>query len=524
MAKRIFFGIVLLSFLLVTLVTYHQIGSFHLYWLVLLYAFIGARDLRSEHSILRNYPVIGHFRYFFEFIRPEIQQYFVESDISGRPFNREQRSVVYQRSKNVMDTLAFGTRQNITEEGYHFAMHSLAPVHVEPHFERILVGNHQCKQPYSASRLNISAMSFGALGHTAIEALNWGAKLGNFYHNTGEGGLSPYHLIHEGDLVLQIGTGNFSFRNPDGSFSESLFKEKAAYASVKMIEIKLSQGAKPSHGGLLPGSKVDENIAAIRGIEPGKDCASPSTHPSIQTPLALIEFIQLVRELSEGKPVGIKICIGQKKQWFSICKAMIEFDIYPDFITIDGAEGGTGAAPLEFSNRLGLPLHDALSLVHNTLIGLDIRKHIRLIASGKVITGFDMVCNFALGADICNSARGMMFSLGCIQSLHCNTNACPTGIATQDPRRTNALIPELKSVRVKTFHYNTVKSCMELMGAMGIASPNLLTPKDIFVRADVCVSKTLADRYMQVEKSSFLENKIPECYADDWHASTVTSF
>lgn len=524
MAKRIFFILVPFNFLLAALIVYRTNGTFHLYWLATLYAVVGFHDLRSHRNVLRNYPVIGHFRYFFESIRPEIQQYFVETNESGRPFSREQRSVVYQRAKHVTDTLAFGTQQTITDNGYYFALHSLAPVHVDGSEKRVVVGNEQCGQPYDASRLNISAMSFGALGHTAIEALNWGAQMGNFYQNTGEGGLTPYHLKHRGDVVLQIGTGNFSFRNSDGTFNDEKFKEKSGHQSVKMVEIKLSQGAKPSHGGLLPGAKVDKEIATIRGIEQGKDCFSPATNPSVQTPLDLMTFIEKVRELSGGKPVGFKLCLGHKKEWFAICKAMIETKVCPDFITVDGAEGGTGAAPLEFSNRLGLPIDDAISMIHNTLIGINLRDKIKIIASGKVISGFDMVCKFALGADICNSARGMMFTIGCIQSTHCNTNACPTGVATQDPLRTGAVVPEEKRHRVKNFHNNTLESFMELMGAMGVKKVDELTPQHVQLKVKPIGSKSLAEYYPQLKAGDLLKRKLPESYASAWSEAYSDAF
>ncbi len=523
MAKRIFLWLVPLNFLLAGFIAFRSHGYINLFWLALIYALIGWRDLRSNHNILRNYPVIGHFRYFFESIRPEIQQYFVESNDSGRPFSREQRSVVYQRAKNVMDTLAFGTQHTLMAVGHQYALHSLLPVHVDSKEGRVLIGNEQCSQLYDASRLNISGMSFGALGHTAIEALNWGAKMGGFYLNTGEGGLTPYHLKHGGDIVLQIGTGNFSFRNPDGTFSSEKFKEKSAEPAVKMIEIKLSQGAKPSHGGLLPGAKVNEEIATIRGIEVGKDCFSPATHPSVNSPRELMMFITQVRELSGGKPVGFKLCLGQQREWFSICKAMLAMNVYPDFITIDGAEGGTGAAPLEFSNRLGLPVNDGVSLVHNTLVGLNLRNKIKLIASGKVITGFDMVCKFALGADVCNSARGMMFSIGCIQSMHCNTNACPTGIATQDPGRIGAVQPDNKRHRVKHYHENTVDSFLELMGAMGVSTACDLTASHVLMRVEGG-AKTLAHYYPQMEAGALLKQRLPKLFADDWQSASADSF
>lgn len=508
MAKRLFFWISPLNFFLVFLLSLIHSDLQFLYLFAVFYVIIGIYDLNSHHNIRRNYPVIGHLRYMLEYIRPEIQQYFIENNRSGRPFSREQRSVVYQRAKNVMDTVPFGTQQNIMSEGYEYALHSLAPVKVDAKQSRIIIGNEQCKKPYNASRLNISAMSFGALGHTAIEALNWGAKMGGFYQNTGEGGLTQYHLKNGGDVILQIGTGNFSFRNKDGSFSSTKFKEKAANAKVKMIEIKLSQGAKPSHGGLLPGAKVDEEIAEIRGIEIGKDCYSPAVNPSVHTPLELMNFIAKVRKLSGGKPVGFKLCIGRRTEFFAICKAMLETKIYPDFITIDGAEGGTGAAPLEFSNRLGLPINEGLFFVNNALIGLGLRDKVKLIASGKIITGFDMICKFSLGADVCNSSRAMMFAVGCIQSRSCNTNHCPTGVATQDPVRTSAVVPEEKRHRIYNYHANTMESFLELMGAMGVATAADLHPSHIQMRMADSTAITYEDYYPSLKDGQLLSEEL----------------
>lgn len=524
MAKTFFVWSAYISFIFVLLLSFIHIQFGYLFILVIPYIAIGVHDLYSTHNVLRNYPFLGHFRYMFEFVRPEIQQYFVQSNLSGRPFNREQRSVVYQRAKEEMDTLPFGTQQNLDASGYEFCLHSLNPKKADESVGRVLVGNEQCKKPYDASRLNISAMSFGALGSTAIEALNWGAEMGNFAQDTGEGGLSSYHLKHGGDIILQIGTGNFGFRNDDGSFSANQFKDKALLDSVKMIEIKLSQGAKPSHGGLLPGAKVNKEIAKIRGIPEGKDCLSPPTHPSFDTPEELMHFITEIRELCGGKPVGFKLCIGIKKEFLSICKAMIKTKVYPDFITIDGAEGGTGAAPLEFSNRLGLPINEALSFVHNSLVGVNLRDKIRLIASGKVATGFDMITKLAIGADMCNAARTMMFSIGCIQSLRCNTNTCPTGIATQDRKRTMAVIPEEKRFRVFNFHNNTIKNFLELLGAMGLDNPEDLEPRHILHRIDGAHFKTYQDIFPLLEKGSLLKNSPHDAFSKDWNLARSEHF
>jgi glutamate synthase domain-containing protein 2 len=524
MVKKIFYWTAPISFLLVFLLSMFHSHFAYLFIIVIPYIALGIYDINSNHNVLRNYPILGHFRYILESVRPEIQQYFVSSNHSGRPFNREIRSVVYQRAHNVMDTLPFGTQQDIDKVGYEYSLHSLNPTEPEEACMRVIVGNEQCLKPYDASRLNISAMSFGALGSTSIEALNWGAKMGNFAQDTGEGGLSPYHLKNGGDIILQIGTGNFGFRNADGSFSETLFKEKAILPSIKMIEIKLSQGAKPSHGGLLPAPKVDKEIASIRGIPIGVDCLSPPTHPSFSTPLEMLSFVTRLRDLSGGKPVGFKLCIGLKKEFLGICKAMLETEIYPDFITIDGAEGGTGAAPLEFSNRLGLPINEALSYVHNTLLGVGLRNKIRLIASGKVATAYDLITKFAIGADMCNSARAMMFSLGCIQSLRCNTNECPTGIATQDPARITAVDPNEKRFRIFNYHFNTIKNVIELLGAMGINSPTELKPHHILHRVQEGKSLTYEALFPSLEEGALLGKKIPTSYSLDWAMAKSDSF
>ena len=410
---------------------------------------LGIYDLKfSPHTLNRLYPIAAYIRYALEFIRPEIQQYFIASNTNEYPFNREQRSLVYQRAKKDRDTLPFGTQRDLLATGYLSAMHSLAPKHVLEQHVRVKVGGSECLLPYSASRLNISAMSFGALSANAILALNKGAKLGNFAHNTGEGGLSAHHVQGEGDLIWQIGTGYFGCRTATGEFDAEKFSKKASSDQVKMIEIKLSQGAKPSHGGVLPAAKITAEIGEIRGIELGKDCISPPTHNTFDNPVGLLQFVQQLRTLSGGKPVGFKLCIGLKSEFMGICKAMLETHISPDFITVDGAEGGTGAAPLEFSNRLGMLCLEGTYFVHNCLVGIGLREQIKVIASGKTASGFEMLVKIALGADMVNAARTMMMALGCIQSRTCNTNHSPTGVATQDPTRNRALVVEEKYIRV----------------------------------------------------------------------------
>ncbi|WCN10651.1 FMN-binding glutamate synthase family protein [Marinomonas mediterranea] len=448
-----------------------------LFSVTLLYTVVGLYDLYvGPHSLNRLYPVVAYIRYFLESFRVEIQQYFIANDTEERPFNREQRSLVYQRSKNVRDTIAFGTQRDLMEENYLSLWHSLAPKKLDHSEKRVTIGGPDCLLPYEASHLNISAMSFGALSQNAIEALNLGARKAGCYHNTGEGAVSPYHLKHGGDLVWQIGTGLFGCRDHDGHFNESSFKDMATRTSIKMIEVKLSQGAKPGHGGVLPKSKISDEIAAIRHIPTDRDCVSPAVNPECTTPIDLLHFIKRLRDLSGGKPVGFKLCIGNPAEFLAICKAMLQTGITPDFITVDGAEGGTGAAPVEFSNRLGMPCLESVYFVHNALIGSGLRDKVRIIASGKTASSFDLLSKLAVGADLVNAARTMMFALGCIQSRHCNTNLCPTGIATQDPARSKAIDVTDKSNRVKNFHDNTLESLYELIGSMGLTSPTQLQP------------------------------------------------
>jgi len=489
---------------------------YYLAWFGAFWALLGCYDLYLSHSNLRrNYPVVAYFRYMLEYIRPEIRQYFIADNVEERPFNREERSLVYRRAKNIADTMPFGTEVDILGDGYLTAQHSLSPKRVQEKDKTILFGGSQCSKPYNASRLNISAMSFGALSANAIEALNKGAKIGGFAHNTGEGGLSPYHLKHGGDLIWQIGTGYFGCRNSDGSFNRDAFQERAILDNVKMIEIKLSQGAKPSHGGILPAVKVSEEIAKIRLVEVGKDVVSPPLHSAFNGPGGLLNFIQQLREASGGKPVGFKLCVGRKSEVLAICKAMLEMEVFPDFITIDGAEGGTGAAPLEFSNRLGTPCLEAIYYVNQVLIGLNLRKKTRLIASGKTASGFDMITKIALGADTVNAARTMMFALGCVQSQSCNTNLCPTGVATQNPARGKAVDIEVKHLRVANFHNRTVESFLDLCGAMGYDHPDKLRPADIFRRNDQKLMH-YDQIFTPLQPGQLLGNDVPKIYAQDW--------
>ncbi len=482
--------------------------------LTLLYSVIGIHDVtRSKHTLNRLYPVVAYIRYFLESFRTEIQQYFIASNTEELPFNREQRSLVYQRAKNERDTIAFGTQRNLLEDNYLSLWQSLHVKEVSEDNKRVNFGGEDCTQPYSAAYLNISAMSFGALSPNAIEALNLGAKIGNFFHNTGEGGVSPYHLKHGGDLVWQIGSGLFGCRTEDGEFDAEKFRNTATLPNIKMIEIKLSQGAKPGHGGVLPKSKINAEIAAIRGVSMDKDCVSPANHPMASNPKALLHFIKQLRTLSEGKPVGFKLCLGNPAEFLSICKAMLEINILPDFITVDGAEGGTGAAPVEFSNRLGMTCLEATYLVNSALIGCGLRNKIKIISAGKTASSFDLLSKLAAGADTVNAARTMMMALGCIQSRSCNTNHCPTGIATQDPARGRALDVQKKSQRVANFQRNTLHNFYELVGSMGLDDPKKLTPNMLKRRTPNSLSVSMG-AIVPLLKENCLVNSQP--IADPW--------
>ncbi len=448
--------------------------------------------LQPRQAIRRNYPVLAHFRFFFEYIRPEIRQYFIEADSDELPFSRAQRSIVYQRSKQALDKRPFGTQLNVYEPHYEWINHSIAPAHIESHDFRIDIGGPGCTKPYSASVFNISAMSFGALSANAILALNEGAKRGNFFHDTGEGSISRYHRQNGGDLVWEVGSGYFGCRDANGNFDESKFAANARLDQVKMIEIKLSQGAKPGHGGVLPGAKVSREIAEARGVPMGTDCISPARHAAFSTPLELVAFIARLRELSGGKPVGFKLAIGHPWEWFGIVKAMLATGIAPDFIVVDGGEGGTGAAPLEFTDHVGAPLREGLMLVHNTLVGVNLRQQISIGSSGKIVTAFDMARTIATGADWCNSARGFMFALGCLQAQTCHTGHCPTGITTQDPQRMRALHVPDKATRIYQFHRNTLAALKEILGAAGLHHPRELGPEHVIRRVSATEVRSLA--------------------------------
>lgn len=481
---------------------------------------VGLRDVtQPHHAILRNFPILGHLRYLLESLRPEFRQYFVESDFELTPFPREDRSVIYQRAKGALSTVPFGTRHDLYEVGAEWLSHSLMPVHVAAQNERVLIGGERCDKPYESSLLNVSAMSFGSLSKNAVLALNTAARAGGFSHNTGEGGVSPYHLQPGGDLVWQVGTGYFGCRTLDGAFDPEMFKDNARRPSVRMVELKLSQGAKPAHGGILPGEKVTPEIAAIRGVQVGRDVISPPAHTAFSGPVGLLEFLAELRELSGGKPVGFKLCVGNPIELMALVRAMRETELYPDFITVDGCEGGTGAAPIEFSNVVGWPLMEGLSLVHNGLVGAGIREEVKVISAGKIATGFHIVRQLAMGADLCNSARAMMMALGCIQALKCNTNHCPVGVATQDPRLMKGLVVGTKATRVQRYQEKTVEAALELIGAAGIDDPADLRPFHVLRRISETEVANLAEIYRGVPAGSLLEGTAPGPVQAWWDAS-----
>ncbi len=486
---------------------------------------LGIRDLiQTKHSVLRTYPISAHLRFLLEHIRPEMRQYFFESETDGVPFSRNQRALVYQRAKMQLDKRPFGTQLDTDKMGYEWLRHSMAPADVAREPFRIAIGGPGCKQPYSASVFNISAMSFGSLSAHAIRALNGGAKLGGFAHDTGEGGYSPYHKQGGGDVIWELGSGYFGCRKSDGGFDADKFAAAAANQQIKMIEIKLSQGAKPGHGGVLPGAKVTAEIAAIRGIEQGKDCLSPARHGAFSTPRELCGFIARLRELSGGKPVGFKLCIGQPWEFLGVCKAMLETGIYPDFIVVDGKEGGTGAAPLEFADHIGAPLREGLVFVRNALNGIGAKERIRIGCSGKIVTAFDMAVAFALGADWCNSARGFMFSLGCIQSLSCHTDRCPTGVATQDPARMRALVVEDKTTRVTNFHRAMLHSLAEITAAAGLDHPNHFRPEHFSRRVSEREVMSFAELYPPLPKGALLGAIDDPQWRRWWEMASADSF
>ncbi len=486
----------------------------------------GVVDVLQRRSTLRrNYPIASYMRFLVESFRPEIRQYLIEGDDDKVPFSREQRAIVYQRAKEVLDKRPFGTQLELYEPGYEWINHSLAPIDIDSHDFRILIGGPQCTQPYSASVFNISAMSFGALSANAVLALNEGAHRGGFYHDTGEGSISRWHRQNGGDLVWEIGSGYFGCRDAEGRFDLERFRANARNEQVKMIEIKLSQGAKPGQGGILPGPKVSAEIAEARGVPEGVDCLSPARHSAFDTPVGLLQFVDTLRKESGGKPTGFKLAIGHPWEWFSIAKAIVETGIAPDFIVVDGGEGGTGAAPLEFTDHVGVPLREALMLVHNTLVGLNLRDTIRIGAAGKIVTGFDLARVIALGADWGNSARGFMFALGCIQARKCHTDKCPTGITTQDPSRQRALDVPDKSARVEHFHAGTLEALKELLAAAGLKHPNQLGPEHIIRRLSAHEVRSLWALHAWVKPGELLVGGSEHAlFQRFWASATAESF
>ena len=486
---------------------------------------VGIFDMvQTKHSLRRNYPILANIRFILEEVRPEIRQYFLESDLDGTPFNRSKRSVVYARAKSQLDKRPFGTQQNVYGSDYEWLTHSIAPArHVDDNF-RVTVGGPDCKLPYSISLFNISAMSFGSLSANAIRALNKGAAMGGFAHDTGEGSVSIYHREGGGDIIWEVASGYFGCRNADGTFSAERFAETALEPQIKMIEIKLSQGAKPGHGGVLPGAKVSAEIAAARGVPIGQDCISPPSHSAFSTPVEMMHFIARLRELSGGKPVGFKLCIGHPSEFMAICKAMLETGITADFIVIDGKEGGTGAAPLEFTDHLGTPLREGLVFAHNCLVGAGLRDKVRIGASGRIITAFDMIRVLALGADWCNSARGFMFALGCIQSLSCHTDHCPTGVATQDKLRQKALVVPDKAERVRRFHDSTLVALADFIAAAGVSHPAEISRTQLMKRLGEGMVKSFAEVYPELAPGALLNGNVDEWYARHWAMAEAGSF
>lgn len=492
-----------------------------------LLSLVGVNDLlQTRQAVRRNYPILGNIRYLVEAIRPEIRQYLLEADGDELPFSRAQRSLVYARAKNQGADKPFGTLSDVYQSGFEFIGHSMLPAdHCDPATFRVSVGGPQCTQPYSASVFNISAMSFGSLSANAIRALNQGARLGGFYHDTGEGSISPYHREHGGDLVWELGSGYFGCRDEQGRFDPQRFAEQAANPQVKMIEIKLSQGAKPGHGGILPRHKVTAEISLTRGVPMGQDCISPARHSAFATPTELLQFIARLRELSGGKPVGFKLCLGHPWEFMGIAKAMLATGILPDFIVIDGKEGGTGAAPLEFTDHIGVPLREGLLFVHNTLVGCGLREHIRLGASGKIVSAFDIASVMALGADWANSARGFMFAIGCIQSQSCHTNKCPTGVATQDPLRQRALVVPDKAERVHNFHRNTLKALAEMIAAAGLSHPAQIEARHLVRRMSASEIKLYSQLHVFLKPGELLREEISgEFYRRMWAMARADSF
>ena len=487
---------------------------------------IGVIDLlQAHHSIQRNYPVIGHIRWMVEMIRPEIRQYLMEADEDAAPFSRSQRSMVYQRAKGLSAERPFGTLLDVYRQGYEYIAHSTCPVEAaDPNSYRIVIGGEQCARPYSASVFNISAMSFGSLSANAIRALNRGAKMGGFYHDTGEGSISLYHREGGGDIVWEVASGYFGCRAADGRFDPEKFAAQAQAEQVKMIEIKLSQGAKPGHGGVLPAAKVTPEISAARGVPMGQDCVSPARHSAFSTPREMMAFVAQLRDLSGGKPVGVKLCVGHPWEFMAMVKAMLDTGVLPDFVVVDGAEGGTGAAPAEFADHIGTPMREGLLFVHNVLTGAGLRDKIKVGAAGRIVSAFDIASVLAIGADWTNAARGFMFALGCVQSLSCNTNRCPTGVATQDRLRQQALDVPDKAQRVYSFHRLTVDSLSHMLAAAGLSHPRELGPQHLVRRVSATEIKQFDHLHLFLKPGVLLEGPFEGFYGENWARASAESF
>jgi glutamate synthase domain-containing protein 2 len=478
---------------------------------------------QRRHSILRNYPIVGHLRFLLEKMRPELQQYFIERNYDGRPFDRDTRTVIYERAKGIHGEQAFGTEREVNQVGYEWVLHSSAPAEPPKEQPRVRIGGPDCSKPYDMALLNVSAMSFGALSANALRALNAGAARGGFAHDTGEGGLTEYHLENKGDLIWEIGSGYFGARTKDGHFDPKMFADKAAHEQVKCVSLKLSQGAKPGIGGVLPAAKVTKEIAEARGVPQGEKCVSPAAHKVFHTPRELVRFIARMRELADGKPTGFKLCVGYRHELLAICKAMAEEQITPDFIVIDGSEGGTGAAPLEYEDHVGTPLTDGLIMMHNALVGTGLRDRVKLGASGKVATGTDLVKRLVQGADYTNAARAMMMAVGCIQAQKCHTNECPVGVATQDPRRARALDVADKTERVFRYQQATVAQAQQMIASLGLAGPHELHPAMLMRRIDHVRTASYADLYDWLEPGQ-LFHEPPQDWRDDWNAASPDTF
>ena len=522
-----FYVLVVLAFLGIVSATVAAIGGWAWWLLVAIVVFFLAVAIydvtQKKHAVLRNYPVFGHLRFLMEAIRPEMQQYFIERNFDGRPYDRNTRTTIYQRAKGIKGEHPFGTERDLYEVGYEYLVHSTAPVKTMEHPPRVRIGGPDCTQPYDMALLNVSAMSFGALSAHAIEALNRGAQAGGFAHDTGEGAISPYHRKGGGDLVWEVGSGYFGCRTKDGGFDEQEFAKKAADDQVKMVHLKLSQGAKPGIGGVLPGAKVTKEIAQTRDVPQGQTVVSPAYHQVFSTPRELVRFIGHMRELAGGKPTGFKLCLGSRTDFLAICKAMLEERIYPDFITVDGAEGGTGAAPVEYSDHVGMPLTEGLMTIHNALIGVGLRDRIKIGASGKVSTGVDVVKRLIQGADYLNAARAMMMAVGCIQAQECDKNTCPVGVATQDPRRQRALDVPSKAQRVTDYQQGTVNQAMQIVASMGLHSFEDLQPHMLRRRINHGTIESYAE-IVQGLRSGELLDEPPQDWAKDWAAADPDRF